>query len=254
MKMRVCLENCSKKVWVLLVLGVAVVATPPAWGDALHVTADGDVGIGTDSPNSILQVVSSDPNNIWLEAPNLGFIFEETDTLDSIVQHLLNNSVYRIRGLSSSYSATNVAISFPVSGDTVGVNCTDGATPAAASTANFVVGDGDGCDGVYTAITAGSLPVVSSSRALKKNLQPVASEDILEKIAGVEVYTYDFLNGTEDQMGLVAEDFHQVFGRGSDKMLSTNEVQMALWLAVQELTGEIEALKAELAAERASVE
>ena len=34
----------------------------------------------------------------------------------------------------------------------------------------------------------------------------------------------------------MAEDFHTVFERGSDKMINGQEVQMALWLAVQVLT------------------
>jgi hypothetical protein len=33
----------------------------------------------------------------------------------------------------------------------------------------------------------------------------------------------------------MAEDFHQIFGRGSDKLLDGQEVDMALWLAIQEL-------------------
>ncbi|MEM7356107.1 MAG: tail fiber domain-containing protein, partial [Acidobacteriota bacterium] len=71
---------------------------------------------------------------------------------------------------------------------------------------------------------------------------------ILEKIAAIDVYTYDFIDGPQDRLGLMAEDFHQIFGRGSDKMLPTQDVQMAMWLAIQELTGQITELKAELAA------
>ena len=39
----------------------------------------------------------------------------------------------------------------------------------------------------------------------------------------------------KDKLGLMAEDFHQVFKRGSDTTINGQEVQMALWLAVQEL-------------------
>ncbi len=46
-------------------------------------------------------------------------------------------------------------------------------------------------------------------------------------------------------MGLIAEDFHVIFERGSDKQLNGNEVQMALWLAVQELKAENNELKYE---------
>ena len=70
--------------------------------------------------------------------------------------------------------------------------------------------------------------------------------DILEKIAGVGVYSYDFIQGPKDKIGLMAEDFHQVFKRGSDKLINGQEVEMALWLAVQELTKQNKALAARL--------
>lgn len=37
---------------------------------------------------------------------------------------------------------------------------------------------------------------------------------------------------------MIAEDFHKVFGRGSDKYIDGGEVQMALWLAVQQLAAQ----------------
>lgn len=49
-------------------------------------------------------------------------------------------------------------------------------------------------------------------------------------------------------MGLVAEDFYTAFERGSNKEISGQEVQMALWLAVQVLTDENQGLEARLGA------
>src|SRR6185295_544914 len=88
-------------------------------------------------------------------------------------------------------------------------------------------------------IDAGSTTfTASSSRSIKENLAPVQVPAILDKISAVGVYSYDFIEGPKDKIGLMAEDFHTVFGRGSDKMLNGQEVQMALWLAVQELTAQ----------------
>ena len=70
---------------------------------------------------------------------------------------------------------------------------------------------------------------------MKENLEPVPGDGILQKISDVDVYTYDYIEGPKDKLGLMAEDFHQVFERGSDKTINGQEVQMALWLAVQEL-------------------
>lgn len=46
-----------------------------------------------------------------------------------------------------------------------------------------------------------------------------------------------------DKPGLIAGDFHAVFQRSSDKELNGPGVQMALWLAVQELKEENDELK-----------
>ncbi|MEM7355993.1 MAG: tail fiber domain-containing protein [Acidobacteriota bacterium] len=217
---------------------------PGAPTSAIFVDVDGDVGMGTASPDGLLHIdAGTGGGNLRVEGNNIGYILQD-DT--SGIQHFINNDRYRIRGLDSAGTATSTGISLGPASGVFGVNCNDGAAPAAAATANFVVGDGDACDGVYTAITAGSAPVTSSSRDLKENLQPIAGQDILQKIAGVGVYAYDFIDGPKDSMGLMAEDFHQVFGRGSDKMISSQEVQMALWLAVQKLTSKVETLEAEL--------
>lgn len=109
-------------------------------------------------------------------------------------------------------------------------------------------GTGAGCNtGTFSEIDAGEAQfTTSSSRTIKENLNPLRVENILEKIAGVEVYSYDFIDGPANRIGLMAEDFHQVFGRGSDKMLSGHEVQLAMWLAIQELAADNDRLEREL--------
>ena len=73
---------------------------------------------------------------------------------------------------------------------------------------------------------------------------------MLEKVSNISVNTYDFRpeycdedNKCKNKIGLIAEDFHRVFGRGSEKEIRGQEVQMALWLAVQELIKENQQLK-----------
>jgi hypothetical protein len=96
--------------------------------------------------------------------------------------------------------------------------------------------------------------VGSSSRSVKENVATIAVPSILEKVAGVPVYTYDFINGSKNRMGLMDEDFHQIFGRGSDKLLDSGEVQMALWLAIQELTARNKELLERLSALEAKLQ
>jgi len=106
--------------------------------------------------------------------------------------------------------------------------------------------------GTYSEIDAGEASFTTgSSRTYKENIRPVAADGILGKISNVPVNTFDFKkelcpeggDKCTDKMGLIAEDFHTVFGRGSDKEISGQEVTMALWLAVQELTEENGKLK-----------
>jgi hypothetical protein len=126
----------------------------------------------------------------------------------------------------------------------VGLNCFTGAD-------DLTIGDGGNpCQGgTFSTINAGQAQfTTSSSRTIKENLQPVAVADLLDKVSEAKVYTYDFIEGREDEIGIMAEDFHQIFGRGSDKKLSGHEMQVALWLAVQELTAQNKALTERLAA------
>jgi len=46
------------------------------------------------------------------------------------------------------------------------------------------------------------------------------------------------INGTKDNIGLIAEDFYPVLERGDNSKVDGQDVQMALWLATQELIKE----------------
>ncbi len=104
----------------------------------------------------------------------------------------------------------------------------------------------------YSHINAGdAMFTVSSSRSLKENIRKVDVENILEKMSKVDVQNYDWrpdvFSGEEkdrqNKMGLIAEDFHTILGRGSDKEINTNEVIMVLWMAVQELRKELKSIR-----------
>lgn len=104
----------------------------------------------------------------------------------------------------------------------------------------------------YSHLNAGDATfTVSSSRSLKEKIRRVQVENILEKVAAVQVQNYDWrkevFSGEEDdrtnKIGLIAEDFHTILGRGNEKEINTNEVIMVLWMAVQELSIELERIK-----------
>jgi hypothetical protein len=95
----------------------------------------------------------------------------------------------------------------------------------------------------YSKINAGDEQfTTSSSRSYKENIRPLAEPDILSKMADIPVNLFDFKashcadgENCKNRMGLIAEDFHTIFQRGSEKEINGQEVQMALWMAIQKL-------------------
>lgn len=200
---------------------------PGAPTSSIDISAVGAVGIGTGSPNSNAKLDVSGAIRLpgaanpttdnaawqWNES-GVGYVFQSGGSI-------------RFR----TGATTADRITATSAGD-VGINCN---TP----TADFVIFGTSNCSGSGSTINAGATQfTATSSRYIKENLEPIAVPDLLDRIAKVNVYEYDFISGPKDRVGLMAEDFHQVFGRGSDKVIDGNEVQMALWMAVQQLTAQ----------------
>ena len=218
---------------------------PGAPTSSIDINASGNVGIGTASASSALTLKNNTANSNAMivqrsqaDSQTIARIFETTNG-DGLLS--LFNSVAGETFRFTGSGGTNW-----LSG-TVGLNCNS------TGTFDFVVKSGTSsttaCNtGTFSGLVAGSTTfTIASSRTVKENLEPVQVPDILSRIAGIDVYTYDYIDGPKDRLGLMAEDFHQVFGRGSDKVINGQEVEMALWLAVQELTQRNEALTKRLA-------
>jgi hypothetical protein len=200
---------------------------PGAPTSSIDINASGNVGIGTASATEDLTLKSKAANSdVFLvqgsaaSSPTLFRIFETT----------AGDTIW------SAFDQTQAeALRFTtVSGGRLAIGCNApehdidlGSSPGTACNA---VGSRSFVDAGSTTFTA------SSSRDLKENLVPMQVPNILDKISSVEVYNYDFINGPKDKIGLMAEDFHTVFGNGSNKTINGQDVEMALWLAVQELT------------------
>ena len=73
-----------------------------------------------------------------------------------------------------------------------------------------------------------------SSRTYKDNIKPVIVPDILNKLEAIPVMTYDYKpsfcgdgQACKNRLGLIAEDFHTVFGRGSTKLI--RHISLGAW-------------------------
>lgn len=233
---------------------------PGAPTSSVDISADGEVGIGTASPTNKLHVkvgtagqgilIDGDQTtdvsvNMTMQGDSAGFILNDLGggVNQKVAQQFVNGNEWRIRGLNDAAAAETVAgVVFSLVNGNVGVNCTT------APGADLVVDDGGACNaGTRSELNAGATQfTVPSSRTLKENFAPVEVDGILEKIDQVKVYSYDFIDGPKDRIGLIAEDFHTVFGRGSDKKISGDEIQLAMWLAIQELSAQNAELRREL--------
>jgi hypothetical protein len=221
-------------------LALLLAAAAATAQDAVFVDSSGRVGIGTVTPTALLDVHGTAPSAALMRVRNTsatgysGIEFlNQSGTAVSFIGVNNNNNTTRLNSINNSplvlLTESVERIHIEPNGN-VGIGCN-------APSSDLVIASGNGCAVPSSSLNAGNTQFTpASSRTFKENLAPVAVPGILEKIAGVEVYSYDFIDGPKDRMGLMSEDFHQIFGRGSDRYLSGDEVQMALWLAVRELT------------------
>jgi hypothetical protein len=198
---------------------------PGAPTSSIDIAASGNVGIGTASPSFKLDV----------SAGSLGFSSDATSfagpSISRASDQLLMNT--GTSGLLVNNQANSVNLVKIQNNGNVGIGTT---SPGS----QLVIANG----ATTSSVNAGATQfTVASSRTFKENIQAADVPDILQKIEAVPVVTYDFRNnGAKNRLGLIAEDFHTVLGRGDDKHIDGQDVQMALWMAVQKLTAENKAL------------
>ena len=210
---------------------------PGAPTSSIDINASGNVGIGTASPGTKLTIKSGAANGdvfSLVQSADTTVLFRifETTSGDGLFSVFDNTGAEAVRFTSVGNGKLAIGCNSPE--HDLDLGSTSGTACNAVGSRSFI-------DAGSTTFTA------SSSRTLKENLVPVKVPDVLDKIAKVGVYNYDFIEGPKDKIGLMAEDFHTVLGHGSDKLLNGQDVEMVLWLAVQELTAQNKELANRLA-------
>jgi len=228
---------------------------PGAPTSSIDISASGKVGVGTASPSAMVHVLTSNSaDGIWIDG-----------TTSPALRMLTSSSAKASLGLatttgswSADAGANDIVLRTESTSNKILFNANAGASAATMVVSNTGVGIGTASPSAQLAIVngvssstinAGSATfTTASSRTFKDNIEPVQAANILEKIQAIPVVTYDFKNGgPKNVMGLIAEDFHQIFERGDDKHINGQEVEMALWMAVQKLTAQNKELTDRLA-------
>jgi trimeric autotransporter adhesin len=104
-------------------------------------------------------------------------------------------------------------------------------------------------------LSSGGSWVNASSRAAKENFRALDAEEVLRKVAEMEVPSWNYRSEEADvrHVGPVAQDFYRAFGLGgTDEAISTVDLGGVNMLAIQalerrtaELAGELEAVREE---------
>ncbi|MEA2236803.1 MAG: hypothetical protein QOC81_1527 [Thermoanaerobaculia bacterium] len=211
---------------------------PGAPTSSIDIAASGSVGIGTASPGAKLDIGTGSSARGGFTKLLIG---NGGDTAQMEFFGTTKSAAVSYNGTVLSFFTNGASFVQALNIDNTGNVGIGTATPGS----QFVIANGASS----SSINAGATQFTAvSSRTFKENIASVDVPDILTKIEAVPVVTYDFKNnGAKNRMGLIAEDFYTVLGRGDDKHIDGQDVQMALWMAVQKLTAENKALTDRLA-------
>jgi hypothetical protein len=231
------------------------------------VEADGDVGVGTNTPSGRFEVKSLDGVNsyfniddsgdvgIGTNAPNKTLHLERSDGLTgmlikeaSIVKdntrvllQLENNGSAKINLVDSSIDSTASWVIATTSSDLVFNEKTSNNAPELTMGENgdlFVRGD----------VTANNV-LLTSDRNMKENFQLIDTVNVLQKIAKLEVlrWNYKLDDDSNQHIGPMAQDFSSLFGLGdSDQHISSIDLTGVTLAAIKALNSIVEVQKEQI--------
>ena len=216
---------------------------PGAPTSSIDIAADGDVGIGTGSPDTQLHVFSTDSGNT-------GKVFVENTNATTAARELfdLQNNGQVLFAFKDTSQANRWAFATQGTSFVIDNQANGGTELILSPTGNLTI------TGTYSP---------ASSREVKNTFQAVEPRDVLQKVLSMPITTWNYNNDPEARhIGPMAEDFYAAFQVGiDDKHLApTDSVGVAL-AAIQGMhqelvakDSELEALRNEVAALRKLIE
>lgn len=205
--------------------------------NAMYVDPTGNVGIGTNTPASALDILRSDAT------ATVKVVRTDANSLQTMFS-LLNEGSVKFR--MQDTSKPDVRWEFRTAGE--GVN------------EQFVINKiGTSPEAIFYAggdvVITGSL-TQGSSRFTKNNIKPLDSENLLDKLTALEISEWNYKTKQDQRhIGPMAEDFYALFELGQDdKHIAPGDMAGIALAAAKELNGNLIAVKAENQVLRARLE
>lgn len=202
--------------------------------DSLVVAADGSIGVGTATPSAALHVRRQD-----------------------------GNAQIRVEEAAAT-TATRTLLSFSNNGDIVTRYTVAPATAweSVAAAGTYQLRRQGAATAQLSLSTAGDLVITGSlsqgsSRALKTDIAPVNGGELLDKVMTLPIYSWRYKASSprDRHMGPMAEDFHRIFGTGSDPArLAPGDMAGVALGAVQALSARVAEKDSLIASIRSRIE
>jgi len=260
---------------------------------ALFVDSQGDVGIGTSTPATDIDIKTGDSPTVRLQQDgSSGFQPQTWDMAGNETNFFIRDATngsqlpFRIRPEAPTNSLfiapdgdIGMGTASPdgplhINNDSVFITLEDTNdddkwffTHAAANDGNFEITNELDGSGTFTlafvlepggdATLAGSL-TENSDKNNKMAIEPIDSDEVLEKVAALPVSTWTYKHDAEDgirHIGPMAQDFYALFGTGaSEKGISTLDTSGVALAAIKALHAENERLRSDFEALKALIE
>lgn len=223
--------SCLCKLSAGIILSISL-CLPVLAQDALFVDSDGEVGIGIASPSAPLHIFRDDPTQkfMYLQSDEFGA------AQDRAMMQLINNG-----GIRFQFDNTALDTTWRFQAAT-GNNDNFEITKAGSGAVELRL------DGSGNMTIAGTLTELSDVNA-KQNITELSGELVLAKLEQLPVSEWSYKSDPKTRhIGPMAQDFHAVFGLGSDDThISPRDMAGVNMAAIKALKVENEALKTGLA-------
>jgi hypothetical protein len=207
--------------------------------DSLHVTSNGNIGVGTSIPTNSLHVLRSNGS--------ARLLVEETNATPEFrtLARLQNNGASKLEMTNTDTGRTwSLVADF---------NETFQIRQNGPNTANFAIR----ADGTFSFNNLGQSAMAlnpqgnlrisgvlteGSDRNIKENIEAVNPTDVLAKVVDLPLSTWNYIKDESDtqHLGPMAQDFHAAFGLGDDeKKIATLDTSGVALAAIQGLNLEL---------------